>query len=800
MKQLGFELRPDQWHLFNDGQTGGTPGMDINVIPVWADYTGKGVRVAVFDSGIDATHPDLIGNYLTEFAYDFWNETGDASYLYQPEYDAHGTMVAGFISATGEGIGLRGVAYGSEFTAYANFNGARASTAFSKAADDGFDVMNNSWGNIVPFNNSYFGDSGTMESIEYAAANGRGGLGLNIIFAAGNSYETHPSMVELGFAWSGEFSFADANMEGTTASRFTITVAALDHDGTYAADESETGYTTPGAPILVSAPGSNVVSTDIQGEHGYNPGFDYAPQYGTSFAAPIVSGVVALILEANPNLGYRDVQEILAYSAQLIHLDDPSWQVNAAIDSNGGGLLTNDNYGFGLVDATAAVRLAETWQKQSTYANELTTSSTREFDGTAIPDAGEVSFTFELQQGISVENVELEFAISHGEFGDLIVTLISPSGTESTLLYRTGDAQASAITLAFYNSRDIDITAADLRDLNHTLGSNDFWGEDSGGVWTVRVADAKEGNTGEVHGLSLRAFGSAISEDKTYVYTDDFALLASYEAERKILDNATGVHTLNLAAVSDAVAIDLQKGTGKIAGESLAISSATTVDTIFSGDGNDHIVMAQTGGNVHAGRGDDTVSVAGRSEVDGGAGFDRILLSQEKAGYSISASSGIVTLGHEASNELVVTKNVQFFAFDSADDVLIVVDHAAEAQVARLYDLLLGRTADYDGLAYWIGELNDGVGVNAIAESFAYSNEYIDLGTDLSHEAFLAILYQQTLGRTADDEGVSYWVGRLDDGVSRGDIATSFALSDEANAKAIDHVVLISQTSDFAIA
>src|SRR5690606_37056929 len=138
------------------------------------------------------------------------------------------------------------------------------------------------------------------------------------------------------------------------------------HHGTYDENESgDLGYTTPGAPVLVSAPGSDVVSTDFHDSDGYNPGELFAHQWGTSFAAPIVTGVVSLILQANPNLGYRDVQEILAYSARLNDLEDGSWQTNGAVDFNGGSLWTNYHYGFGFVDATAAVRLAETWRKQS---------------------------------------------------------------------------------------------------------------------------------------------------------------------------------------------------------------------------------------------------------------------------------------------------------------------------------------------------------------------------------------------------------------------------------------------------
>jgi subtilisin family serine protease len=100
-------------------------------------------------------------------------------------------------------------------------------------------------------------------------------------------------------------------------------------------------------------------------------GGDSSISQGTSFAAPIVSGVIALILEANPTLGYRDIQTILAMSA--VKFDDPNgtdWVYNNAKNWNGGGMHASHDYGFGKVDARAAVRLAENWFDNSTAANQ----------------------------------------------------------------------------------------------------------------------------------------------------------------------------------------------------------------------------------------------------------------------------------------------------------------------------------------------------------------------------------------------------------------------------------------------
>lgn len=769
-------------------------------MPVWQDYRGEGVKVLVFDTGIDTAHPDLVGNYLADLAFEFTTNTADGSYIHMPSPHWHGTFVSGLIAADGAGIGLRGVAYEAKFSSYVNFGGADARTAFGKAADAGFDVMNNSWGHDLAFFDTFANYPQAQESMTHAVATGRGGLGLNIVVSAGNAYSVSRSYNEIGYRWSGEFPLADANMSSTQNSRFSITVGALDAFGTYGAADDPLGYTTPGAPVLISAPGTDVVSADIQGEGDATMGpDDYGTNSGTSFSAPVVSGVIALMLEANPLLGYRDVKEILAYSARLIGLDDPSWMVNGASNHNGGGLLSNDNYGFGMVDATAAVRLAETWNKQSVFANEVHVGVGGTIDSEAIPDgSGALEYTFELADGVSIETMELDVWITHAEFGDLVVELISPDGTVSTLLYRVGDGRTTELSMAYLAYRG---ETVDLSELRHTLTSNDFMGEISGGTWTVRISDEKLGDTGSVHGLNLRAYGSEATPNQTYIYTNDFAQTATYDASRTVLSNAAGVHTLNLAAVTDAVTVDLSRGSAQIAGVEVTIEADTKIGKVFTGDGADLVTLASAGGEVGLGRGNDTAIVSAVGTVDGGAGFDRIVLSSARDQFSIVAKDGAVSLSHKDSGELVTAKDVQYYAFgEAAADILIVTASAAEAQLARLYDLMFGRAADFDGLGYWVGRHVDGAGLGAIASSFSASSEFDTIGAQLSADAFVNLLYTQMLGRSADDIGAIYWIDKINGGTDRNEIAASFALSDEASRIEIDHVRLIGTTAETIIA
>ncbi|MGH6781943.1 MAG: proprotein convertase P-domain-containing protein, partial [Sphingomonadaceae bacterium] len=198
------------------------------------------------------------------------------------------------------------------------------------------------------------------------------------------------------------------------------------------------------------------------------------------------------ILDANPNLGWRDVQEILAITARQVGsttgtptaYEKYTGSFNGADNWNGGGMHFSNDYGFGLVDALAAVRLAESWTTQGTSANEVQTSVTATI-GTAIPDLGSVSRVFTIPTDIRIDHVELTVDITHPNRGDLEIRLTSPDGTVSILL-------------------DNPLNGTDTTDnLVFRLGSNAFWGEGSAGNWTVTITDTKTGNVGIVNSLTI---------------------------------------------------------------------------------------------------------------------------------------------------------------------------------------------------------------------------------------------------------------------------------------------------------
>jgi len=637
-------LYNQQWHL-----------QAINVESVWNDYTGAGVLIGVIDDGVEYTHPDLAANYDTSLDYDARNNDNDA--FSSSSSDAHGTSTSGTIAAVqGNGTGVVGVAYGATITGFRMGFGSAGSTSQIAANLQhalNVDIANNSWGynGYFPdnFNSSSFAASGA--AIENAAENGRGGLGTVFVFSAGNA----------------RTSGNDTNFHNFTNSKYVIAVGATDESG------DVTYFSTPGVSILVSAPGLDITTVDRVGSLGFSSG-DYATLSGTSFSAPIVSGVIALMLEANPDLGYRDVQEILAYSSVKTDPTNSRWHTNGATNWNGGGLHFSADYGFGLVDAHAAVRLAETWTDQSTAANMVMASASYGTPVT-IPDnsAAGVSRSVTIAPGIEIDKIELDISISHTWIGQLRVVLIAPDGTQSVLVDQPGvnpDTGSGSGT-----SQD---------NINFTLTSNEFWGEDSGGTWTVVVQDVVGGRVGTLNNFELRVFGDPASADDLYVYTDEYAGFtgAANAAHRLLTDGNGGDDTINASAVTGSSFIDLTPGgSGQIAGNAFSIAGGTTIENAFMGDGNDTVIGNIADNLILGGRGNDSLSGGdgndtlgggtGNDNLLGGNGDDTALFSGFFADYSVvvvdpthlTVTDNVTADGNDGVDQLFDIENLQFADF-----------------------------------------------------------------------------------------------------------------------------------------
>lgn len=614
-----------EWHL--------TSTWSLHADQVWADYTGAGIRVTDLDDGFQTSHPDYAANYRTDLSRDF--VTGGVNGAEAYGSNNHGTAVLGEIIGNGAGgAGSLGVAYGAEaFGMRMGFGSdgdqSQVVDGFQYALAAQADVMNNSWGYTDFFGDDFgfvSGDtyfSSTLSAMEDYIEHGRSNLGGVIVFAAGNAREDGDN----------------TNYHNMTNSPYVITVAAIDENGIVA------DFSTPGSSILVSAGGVDILTTDRTGSAGYVSG-SYVYFSGTSAAAPLVSGTAALMLQANPNLGWRDVQEILAYSAQHNDAASAGWQVNDARNWNGGGLYYSTDYGFGAANALAAVRLAESWTAQHSSANMVSVETGTISSHQSIT-AATLSSTVTITQNINIEHILVDLDISENRPAGLTVALVGPGGTSSVLL--DGPAYTWGSHIEFQTS-----TVAN-------------WGEMSAGTWTLQVSDSVSGSVGTLNSWGLTFLGSVVTNDDTYIYTNEFASFtgAALASRAVISDTNGGTDMLNLSAVTSASTVDLAVGTATIAGKAVTFT-AGSIESVYGGDGNDMLTGSASANQIYGGRGNDTITIsAGNDVIDGGRGTDKVVYGSVITNFSITITDSTHQTITDTTGSLgaAAIRNVETFVF-----------------------------------------------------------------------------------------------------------------------------------------
>jgi subtilisin-like proprotein convertase family protein/subtilisin family serine protease len=363
------------WYLEGLNENAERYAVDINARSAWSISRGEGVTIAIVDDGVELHHPDLTNQQVSSLHWNFEAETNAGNH--PANYLNHGTAVAGLAVAEGNNnIGITGLAPEANFASWviiktnATFVPGSQLAKMFEFHNDEVQIQNHSWvkasRRIVPMTEA------ENLAISNAVFHGRGGLGVVMIRAAGNSRDQGRNV----------------NDDAYTADPRAITVAAVRADGRAAS------YSTPGAPILVAVPGGEsnftLMSTDRLGSLGMNAlSFSNDPALsdyvfsglgfsGTSASAPVLSGISALMLSANTNLTVRDVQHILVQSAFQVDAADPDNQ------ANGAGFVVNHNSGFGLVNAGTATQLAATWTNVPPVVRASVTVGLTN----AIPDAG----------------------------------------------------------------------------------------------------------------------------------------------------------------------------------------------------------------------------------------------------------------------------------------------------------------------------------------------------------------------------------------------------------------------------
>ena len=553
---INLDLRTDplyqyQWHLDNTGQTnfasnGGTSGHDLNVDAVInTGIDGSGVVVAVVDSGLELAHEDLAANIIASRSWDYVNSDLDPS----PSGTTgdHGTSVAGIIGAVGwNKIGGRGVAPDVGLVGYnllAAYNDSNQANALgnsnSLATSAGVDIFNLSYGTGL---NSSFG-AVLNSTVEAALLNGvtnyRGGKGAIYVNSAGNDFYDNvdtnsdgddDTKYYCGASYASGSSAAsqlmpcwDASFDPMFATPYIIGVASLQAKSSGYTMSPLSTYSTPGSSIWVSGFGGQFGASDPaimtvdqsscskgavrtgnpssnafnnQGNHSSNTSCNYTSTFnGTSSAAPTVSGVVALMLDANENLTWRDVKHILASTSTKIDasrsktesgITQYEWETNAA------GYEFHNWYGFGQINATSAVSAALSYSAGSlgTFVSTAAVNSTDVGISCCSNSTSNISITAPAGSDGIVEFVRVTISMSHVDPEELGIRLLSPGGTVVNLL------------MPFHRA------TTNPGYVNFEIGVSAFYGESMNGTWTIALNDyINDGDSGTLNSWLIKVYG-----------------------------------------------------------------------------------------------------------------------------------------------------------------------------------------------------------------------------------------------------------------------------------------------------
>jgi thermitase len=292
-----------QWGMKNDGKNGsifstGLAGEDINVLRAWSITKGsKDVKIAVIDTGVDYTHPDLKSNIMINeaelngkpgvdddgdgyvddiYGYDFANKDADPQ-----DGHGHGTHCAGNIGAVHDGAGIAGVMANVKIlpVKFLSDSGSGetidAIAAIDYAIKRGVNVMSNSWG------------GGEREQSLEDAIKAAEAAGITFVAAAGNE---------------------SSNNDTTDSFPANYDVSNVISVGSFTSAGAKSSFSNYGLKTVhVTAPGSNILSTYKKG--------GYTTMSGTSMATPHVAGVIGLLLSQEPNLTPAQIRERLVQTS-----------------------------------------------------------------------------------------------------------------------------------------------------------------------------------------------------------------------------------------------------------------------------------------------------------------------------------------------------------------------------------------------------------------------------------------------------------------------------------------------------
>jgi subtilisin family serine protease len=497
---------PQQWYLNNGGGGDLAPGSHIFVEAAWDITRGsRSVVVAVADDAFDLNHPDFQGQGKIIAPRNF-KEVGALPLPGSPQ-ENHGTACAGLAIAEENNVGIVGVAPGCSFmpirtTGFLDDNAIEQ--IFDWATDHGAWVISCSWGPSLVY---YSLTLRQKAAINRAATKGRGGKGCVVVFAAGNTnrpvngtidergwpqevlsgatawlsgFAVHPDVIAVSACTSLNKKAAYSNWGAN------VSVCAPSNNAIPGMWLQETGYVN--APPLINKPikGKGVFSTDRLGGAGYDPGSFTTDFGGTSSACPVVAGVAALVLSANPNLTAKEVKQILQDTADKIVDSDPDPQFGyrrGTYDASG----HSQWFGYGKVNAAKAVQAAQQKTSRPGVTSRIQQRNTTAMD---IPDFNFQGITsgIQINDPGRISDIQISVTIEHSFMGDLEVSLLAPTGDIILLQSRT----LGRLTLLQKNYSP---------QTTSLLGR--LLGKPAAGRWLLQVIDFARVNTGRLRSWQI---------------------------------------------------------------------------------------------------------------------------------------------------------------------------------------------------------------------------------------------------------------------------------------------------------
>ncbi|KAJ8256544.1 hypothetical protein COCON_G00186960 [Conger conger] len=471
---------PKQWHLHNEL----TAGMDINVTGVWErNITGSGVTVVVVDDGVQHTLKDIQPNYSPEGSYDLNSNDPDP----MPHPDArsdnhHGTRCAGEIAAApNNSFCAVGVAYGSRVAGIRVLDGpltdSMEAVAFNKHYQVN-DVYSCSWG---PDDDGRTVDGPHplgKAALQHGVIAGRRGFGSIFVVASGNGGQSKDN----------------CNYDGYANSIYTVTIGAVDESGRmpFYAEECASML------AVTFSSGDKQLRSIVTSDWSLQMGTGCTDGHtGTSAAAPLAAGMVALMLQVRPCLTWRDVQHIIAYTATKYEDRRADWK------TNGAGFHHSHQHGFGLLNAWRLVNAAKVWESVPFLVSYQSPVLSEEEPIPAYPVKLTLTWNVtaaELRQSgmQTLEHVSITVTMTHPRRGNVEILLVCPSGMTSLIgARRIMDMDPSGYT---------DWTFSTVR----------CWGERAEGQYSLELTDYRDGllSVGFLKHWKLTLYGSSMSFDE----------------------------------------------------------------------------------------------------------------------------------------------------------------------------------------------------------------------------------------------------------------------------------------------